>query len=293
MKQKWLKWLLIVSLLVGIQVAGMIIVDANEESNTGEVEAKWWWNKDKDRNNPEDPEELPQPEGGPEFTERVRQPVSNIILQQRYPETVVLRGAEGDNRVALTFDDGPDPRFTPTVLDVLAEYNVPATFFVMGARAEVYPDIVRRMINEGHIVGNHTRWHPNLVLEGDIETLEREVMATEDILQDIVGYRTSLFRPPYGFLFDELVERLAELNYTVVGWDVDSLDWRELGAEDTAYNVLSNTRPGSIILMHDGGDWESDRTSTIEALDLIIPALQAQGIEFVTVPELLGIPYQK
>jgi peptidoglycan/xylan/chitin deacetylase (PgdA/CDA1 family) len=267
---------------------------ANATDDTRNVESQWWWNKDRDNSRqPEDLEDLPEPEGGPEYTERVRQPVSNIILQQRYPETVVLRGAITDNRVALTFDDGPDPRFTPQVLDILKEYNVPATFFVMGARAEAYPDLVQRAAEEGHIIGNHTYWHPNLVEQGDVETLEREVSQTEDALANIIGYRTRLFRAPYGFLFNELVEKLAEMNYSIVGWDVDSLDWRELEAEDTAYNVLSNARPGAIILMHDGGDWESDRTSTVESLHQIIPTLQAQGIEFVTVPDLLNIPYQQ
>lgn len=249
-----------------------------------------WWGKGKidERQN----EELPEPEGGPEQTERLRNPVSNIVLQQRYPDIVVLRGQAGDNRVALTFDDGPDPRFTEQVLDALSQYNVPATFFVMGARAEAFPNLVTRMVDEGHIIGNHTYWHPNLV-EQNIATLEREISQSEDLLADIIGYRTALFRAPYGFLDNERVERIGELGYTVVGWSVDSLDWREHPPEETAYNVISNTQPGSIILMHDGAEWDGDRTGTIESLHQIIPNLQAQGLEFVTVPELLNIPYQK
>ncbi|MBP3950812.1 polysaccharide deacetylase family protein [Bacillus sp. YZJH907-2] len=256
-----------------------------------EVGVEWWWNKDK---KPDDRQvdEIPQPEGGPEFDGRVRQPVSNIILQQRYPETVVLRGPMTENRVALTFDDGPDPRFTPQLLDVLSKFNVPATFFVMGARAEAYPEITKRMANEGHIIGNHTYWHPNLVQE-NIASLKREIRQTEDVIADLVGYRTKLFRPPYGFLYNELVEEVAELNYTIIGWSLDTLDWRELGADNIAYNVINNIEPGSIILMHDGGEWDADRTGTIESLKQIIPVLQEQGFEFVTVPELLSIPYKK
>ncbi|MDQ0255777.1 peptidoglycan/xylan/chitin deacetylase (PgdA/CDA1 family) [Evansella vedderi] len=260
------------------------------EAHAKMIEPQWWWGKEK--NEERQNEELPDPEGGPEQTERIRNPVSNIVLQQRFPNIVVLRGQADDNRVALTFDDGPDPRFTPQVLDVLAEYNVPATFFIMGARAEKHPNIVSRAVEEGHVVGNHTYWHPNL-MEQDLATLEREITQTEDTLAEIVGYRTSLFRAPYGFLDDERVERIGELGYTVVGWSVDSLDWREYPPEETAYNVLSNTQPGSIILMHDGAEWDGDRTGTIESLHQIIPTLQAQGIEFVTVPELLNIPYQK
>lgn len=291
MRENMVKWLLISVLFIGFQAFGSIDVRATEKS-TDDVEQQWWWNKDRDNPRQID-EEIPEPEGGPEFTGRVRQPVSNFVLQQRYPETVVLRGSLTENKVALTFDDGPDPRFTNQILDVLNEFNVPATFFVMGARAEVYPDIVRRAVDEGHIIGNHTYWHPNLVEEADIGILEAEVNRTEDTLATIIGYRTKLFRPPYGFLYNELVEKLAEMDYTIVNWSVDTLDWRELPPEDIAYNIFSNVHPGAIILMHDGGDWEGDRTGTIEALRLIIPRLQEQGMEFVTVPELLNTPYQK
>lgn len=239
------------------------------------------------------PEDLPQLEGGPETTERVRYPVSNIVLQQRYPETIVLSGPSTEKKVALTFDDGPDPRFTPQVLDVLQEYDVDATFFVMGARAKSYPDLVKRMINEGHIVGNHTYWHPNLVEQANVATLEREVNRTEDTLENLVGYRTKLFRAPYGFLYNELVEKLRDMNYTVVGWSVDSLDWKEDPPSVIANTVTSQVQPGSVILMHDGGEWDANRTPTIQALQQIIPTLKEQGYEFVTLPELLNIPYKK
>ncbi|MBE4909724.1 polysaccharide deacetylase family protein [Bacillus luteolus] len=239
------------------------------------------------------PEDFPQLEGGPETTERVRYPVSNIVLQQRYPETIVLSGPSTEKRVALTFDDGPDPRFTGQVLDVLNQYNVDATFFVMGARAETYPDLVKRMINEEHIVGNHTYWHPNLVDQASVAALEREVNQTEEILENLIGYRTKLFRAPYGFLYNELVEKLRDMNYTVVGWSVDSLDWQEEPPTVIANTVTSQVQPGSIILMHDGGEWDANRTPTIQALQQIIPTLKEQGYEFVTVPELLDIPYKK
>lgn len=283
----WLRVLLLMTVLFTVTIPE----ESMAATVINEVGVEWWWNKDK---KPDDRQvdEIPQPEGGPEFDGRVRQPVSNIILQQRYPETVVLRGPMTENRVALTFDDGPDPRYTPELLDVLSEFNVPATFFVMGARAEAYPEITKRIANEGHIIGNHTYWHPNLVQE-NIASLKREIRQTEDVIADLVGYRTKLFRPPYGFLYNELVEEVAELNYTIIGWSLDTLDWRELGADNIAYNVINNIEPGSIILMHDGGEWDADRTGTIEALKQIIPVLQEQGFEFVTVPELLSIPYKK
>ncbi|UTR10694.1 polysaccharide deacetylase family protein [Evansella sp. LMS18] len=288
-KMKIVLWAIVAVLC--FQAAGPAVVSAENLSDK-DSRQQWWWNKDK--NNPEERQnELPDPEGGPELTERPRNPVSNIVLQQRYPEIVVLRGPETENKVALTFDDGPDPRFTPQILDVLSEYGVQATFFVMGARAEANPELTRRIIDEGHIVGNHTYFHPNLVEEGDVATLRTEVSRTEDALADIIGYRTKLFRAPYGFLYNELVEALGEMDYTVVGWSVDSLDWRERPAEETAYNVISNSGQGSVILMHDGAESDGDRTGTVEALRQIIPALQEQGLEFVTIPELFGIPFRK
>ncbi|TWI59114.1 polysaccharide deacetylase family protein [Halalkalibacter nanhaiisediminis] len=292
MRREILKMLLMSVLLFCVFVNGNTTVLAEEES-IGDHLLELWGSKDKKDQPQQREQEIPDPAGGPEYSGRVRQPVSNIILQQKYPNTVVLRGPLTENKVALTFDDGPDPRFTNQVLDVLKEFNVPATFFVLGKRAETYPDIVRRMVKEGHIIGNHTYSHTDLSKAADIETLVREVNQTEDVLVNLIGYRPKLFRAPYGFLYDELVEKLAEMNYTVVGWSADSLDWRELPPEDIAYNVLSNVEPGAIILMHDGGEQEADRTGTIKALRQIIPTLKEQGFEFVTVPDLVNIPYQK
>jgi peptidoglycan-N-acetylglucosamine deacetylase len=287
MKKLKVRWLLLIMMFAVIpQFFGLTNAYANE---TGEVEQQWWWKKV-----PPKEEDMPRLGGGAENPERNRQqPISNIILQQRYPETVVLQGPATEKRIAITFDDGPDPRFSEQVLDVLKEYNVPATFFVMGSRAIAYPEIVNRMVAEGHIIGNHTYFHPNLVKEADLATLEREVTRTEDTLNDIIGYRTKLFRAPYGFLYNELVEKLAELNYSVIVWSVDSLDWQEDPPAQIAANVLDNVEPGAIILMHDGGDWDADRTNTIESLRQILPSLKEQGYEFVTVPNLLNIPYQK
>ncbi|WP_340002612.1 polysaccharide deacetylase family protein [Oceanobacillus sp. FSL K6-0127] len=239
-------------------------------------------------------EDFPDLRGGSENSERERQvPVDLRILQQRYPDVFFLQGTSDQNQIALTFDDGPDPRFTNEILDVLNQYDVPATFFLLGSRAAAYPEIVTRIQNEGHVIGNHTYFHPNLVDEADIAMLEQEVIRTEDELYDIIGYRTHLFRPPYGFLYDELVEQLAKMNYSISGWSVDSLDWQEDPPEIIASNVLDNMHPGAIILMHDGAEQDGDRTNTIEALHQIIPTLQEQGYEFVTVSELLNIPFEK
>lgn len=226
-------------------------------------------------------------EGGSEIATREPSPVSNNILQEKYPETVFLRGAWDDFRVALTFDDGPDPRYTTKILDILKKHDAKATFFLVGARAKAYPDIVNRMITEGHSIGNHTFWHPNLAKEGT-GRLHWELTQTQKVLHQITGKETTLFRAPYGSLNEELVELAKVMGYNVIGWSVDSNDWMQLTPEQIKKNVLSNVNPGSIILMHDGGHWTMDLLGTVESLDEIIIRLKDDGIEFVTVDELLG-----
>ena len=290
MKEIMFKLMLVIVLLFCFQILDIVTVHANGPApDNGDVEQQV------KRDKPDKPkEDFPNLKGGPENPERVLpQPVDMTILQKQYPDTFILRGPTDQKRIALTFDDGPDPRFTEDVLNVLNQYNVSGTFFLMGSRAIAYPEIVERINNEGHVIGNHTYFHPNLVKEADIPTLEREVTRTENTLNDIIDYRTSLFRPPYGFLYNELVEKLAEMQYLIIGWSVDSLDWEEDPPEVIASNVLDNVHPGAIILMHDGADWDGDRTNTIAALRQIIPALQKQGYEFVTVPKLLNVPYAK
>ncbi|OEF96282.1 polysaccharide deacetylase family protein [Desulfuribacillus alkaliarsenatis] len=234
----------------------------------------------------------PQPIDGSEYSERVQRPVSNFLLQRQFPNTMVLTGSLLDDKIALTFDDGPDPRFTPLILDVLKQYNARATFFVMGSRAVAYPDIIRRMENEGHVIGNHTYWHPNLVRH-EVERTRWEVLETEKVLNDILGYRPRLFRAPYGALNTDVVQELARQDFSVVGWSVDSLDWRQLPADEIARNVLGNVHPGAIVLFHDGGDWTMDLTGTVNSLHEIIPVLQQEGMSFVTVPELINISKRK
>ncbi len=277
MKDLLFKWLLVTGFLVSFHITDIMTVHANEEPL---INVSGQWSKAVIQDDQE--EDMPDP-----------QPVDLRILQQRYPDIFFLQGPTDQKRVALTFDDGPDPRFSNDVLDVLKQYNVPATFFVLGSKAVANPEIVKRMQNEGHVIGNHTYAHPNLVEESNLETLEREVTRTEDALNGIIGYRTKLFRPPYGFLYNELVEKLRDMNYYVIGWSVDSLDWQEDPPEVIASKVLDNIHPGAIILMHDGAESGGDRTNTIESLHQIIPVLQEQGYEFVTVPDLLNIPFKK
>lgn len=231
-------------------------------------------------------------EGGSETDIREPHPVSNDQLQKMFPNVLFLHGSRDKNEVALSFDDGPDMRFTPLVLDMLKKHDVKATFFLMGHRAKEHAEIVRRIHDEGHAIGNHTYWHPNLPKE-ELERLDWEVRETEKVIENIVGFKPKLFRSPYGALNEEMVKTLNRLDHKVIGWDVDSLDWKQLPTDVIADNVLSNVSPGSIILMHDGGDWTMNLMGTVESLDKIITKLKDDKIEFVTIPELLDLPLKK
>lgn len=231
---------------------------------------------------------IAQPEGGAESVQRPMTPAANSVLQRKYPNTVVLKGPNNVDRIALTFDDGPDRRFTPQVLDVLQKHHVKATFFLMGSRVKGLPEVTQRIAREGHDIGNHTYWHPKLYAES-VARGRWEIKETEQIIQEVVGYRTTLFRAPYGGLTEELVEEMADMGLTVVGWSVDSLDWKGLSKEEVEANVLKSTRPGSIILMHSGGHWTQDLSGMVAALDTIIPELKRRGLQFVTITDMFNL----
>jgi len=209
-------------------------------------------------------------------------------LASIYRGRFFLRGATGSPVVALTFDDGPDGIYTPRVLDVLREYGVPATFFLIGQNARQYPEVVRRIAEEGHIIGNHTWSHPDLRRTAPI-SLAGEMKWTEFILEATTGLRTTLMRPPYGAVNEETLKRLMELDYYILYWSVDSRDWEQQCVDSILINTLLDTREGAVILLHSAGGGQS-RAATVEALPELIETLRMQGYRFVTVDKLLGIP---
>ena len=185
--------------------------------------------------------------------------------------------------VALTFDDGPHPRHTIDILDLLKKYDAKATFFVVGESAEKHPDVLLRQYNEGHEIANHTYTHP---LKTTLEKLEKEIEKTEDIIFSIIGVHTELFRPVEGQYTDGLIKKVVKKGYKVImwSWHQDTEDWKSPGVRKIKNTVLKGAQPGNIILFHDGG---GDRSQTVEALEVILPELQNQGYEFVTVSELM------
>ena len=211
---------------------------------------------------------------------------------------VIQRYGAHPGLVALTFDDGPDPRWTPKILDILKAKKAPATFFVIGKNAENRPDIVRRELAEGHMVGNHTYTHPNIGQTPVAETTV-ELNATQRLFETITGRSMRLFRPPYYGDADPStpaeVRPLLEaqkLGYLTVGLRIDPDDWKKPDPRLIVERTLTRLaepdpdKQGQIVLLHDSG---GNRSRTIEALPALIDALRAQGYRLVTVAELAGM----
>lgn len=233
--------------------------------------------------------------GGPEKEVRGFPKREMVDLITMYPELFIASGDSEEKKVALTFDDGPDDIFTPQILDVLKEKNVKATFFVIGKRAEGYPKVMRRIVDESHLVGNHTWSHPN-IMKISLEDAKQEVLKTEKLLKsycDDSADRIKIFRSPYGSIDPERVEFISNIGYKIIAWNVDSLDWKGLSAEEVKTNVLENVTEGSIILQHSAGGEGEDLSGSVEALPEIIDVLKEEGFEFVTVDEILKDKQEK
>ncbi|WP_420330268.1 polysaccharide deacetylase family protein, partial [Paenibacillus contaminans] len=228
----------------------------------------------------------PPPEPAPKPASRS---LSLSELAQMYPDTFKRYGPTNKRQVALTFDDAPDAKYTPQVLDVLKAHKVKATFFLVGHRATLHPELVKRMVREGHAIGNHSYNHPNFA-KLSLESFTQQIEQTQNILKPLIGYSPRLIRPPYGEIKQEQLEWAAARHMMVVNWNVDSNDWKQLDADHVSANILTHAGPGAIVLQHSGGGVGQDLSGTVKALPGIIQKLRSYGLNLVTVPELLGIP---
>jgi peptidoglycan/xylan/chitin deacetylase (PgdA/CDA1 family) len=194
----------------------------------------------------------------------------------------VPHGARDVARVALTFDDGPDPARTPALLSTLAALDVRATFFLLGRAVDAHPELAARIAREGHELGNHTYDHPYLPLVRRARVAE-QLARTDAAIVRATGRVPELARPPYGGRSPANVRAMQRAGKRVVLWDVNSYDWKGAPADDVARRVVARARAGSIVLMHearDGGE------ATIDAVRMIVPALRERGIALTTVSEL-------
>jgi len=188
----------------------------------------------------------------------------------------------GRKLIALTFDDGPWDNHTREILDILKKNQVRATFFVLGQALKNKPDIGRRIVNDGHVIANHTwnhRYHYH-----NPQAAAFEIDRTSELIYQTTGAKTNLFRPPGGMLNNGLVAYAKEKNYTIVMWSADSNDYKRPSVGTLVTSVVKQSTPGGIILLHDGG---GNRSNTVESLAPMIKKLKGQGYTFATIPELL------
>ncbi|WP_424210867.1 polysaccharide deacetylase family protein [Streptomyces sp. BI20] len=188
--------------------------------------------------------------------------------------------------VVLTFDDGPDPRYTPAILDTLARYRSHAMFFVCGEMAVEHPDLLKRMVAEGHVIGNHTWSHP-LIPKLSRPALAREMSHTSEVVDKAVGAPPQWFRAPYGAWNRAAFELGSELDMEPLAWTVDTLDWKEPGTGTIVSRVLGGVGPGVIVLNHDAG---GDRSQSVRALESYLPAVLARGYRTVLPDRTTPLP---
>ncbi|MEH2160607.1 MAG: polysaccharide deacetylase family protein [Nostoc sp.] len=192
--------------------------------------------------------------------------------------------------IALTFDDGPGPKNTEQVLEILKKNNIKATFFMLGEMVKYFPKVAKQVAADGHVIGNHT-WH-HWYFKMDAATAASEIDRTADIIYKTTGEKTTLFRPPGGFLNNGLAQYARNEKYAVMMWSEQSGDAERRSPQVPMLvkNVLKYAKPGAIVLMHDGG---GNRSRSVKALPEMIAGLKAQGYRFVTIPELLQMQAQE
>jgi len=197
------------------------------------------------------------------------------------------RGPRGARRVALTFDDGPDPRWTPRVLDALGAAGVRGTFFLVGERAERAPEVVKRMAAEGHEIGNHSWSHRSLWLCGPRAT-EREIRRAHDRIGALAGAPPRHFRPPWGMVNAAMFSAVRRVGERCVFWSIQPEGQRPASAERQVAHVLRRAHPGAIVDLHDAEGTPAAPQRLLQALPALLDGLRERGYAFTTVADLLS-----
>jgi peptidoglycan/xylan/chitin deacetylase (PgdA/CDA1 family) len=202
------------------------------------------------------------------------------------------RAPRSSRAVALTFDDGPDERFTARVLDILTEKGVPATFFVVGERVERRPELIRRAHDLGHAIGNHTYTHSLRFHFRHASGLRREIGACSEAIRSAIGLEPRLFRAPQGLKTPALGDVLRERGMAAIGWQMRGMDYVIRDPERIARRMVDGAVDGGVLLLHDGGGFQGsgDRSATVRALPMVIDGLRARGFTFVRADQLFAVP---
>jgi peptidoglycan/xylan/chitin deacetylase (PgdA/CDA1 family) len=212
----------------------------------------------------------------------LRNPTMNLPSEFGGATVTHSRGLSGQPHVAMTFDDGPHPQNTPRLLDILRARNIKATFYVIGQNVDRHPGIVRRIVAEGHEIGNHTYTHRKLTVLGNTE-VENEMRKTEEAIIRAAGVKPRTMRPPYGALLQQQRRMIfSSFSYPTIMWSVDPNDWRRPGPSVVASRILSGAHNGAIILAHDL------HSPTVDAMPQTFDGLLSRGYQFITVSQLLA-----
>ncbi len=204
-------------------------------------------------------------------------------------QPIIYKGSNYSKKVALTFDDGPDIDVTKKILKILREEHVSATFFVTGRMVKEYPEMLKQIYEEGHVIGNHTWSHPQLTKLSD-QAIEKELQRTNQIVENEIGKKIHLFRPPYGATNLRVQKLIKEKGYYIINWSVDTNDWRGNSGTTIEGIVKKQVSNGGIILQHNAGN---NLQGTVDALPKMISFLRKQNYQLVTVDQLLDVPPYK
>jgi peptidoglycan-N-acetylglucosamine deacetylase len=207
-----------------------------------------------------------------------KEDLANVFSTQR--KLPIYSVETDEKKVAISFDAAWGDQFTQDILDILDKYNVKTTFFLVGFWVDKYPDMVKKIHDRGNEIGNHSTTHPHMS-KLTKEQIIKELQVTGDKIKAITGYQPTVFRPPFGDYNNNLIETAESLGYYTIQWDVDSLDWKEMGVQPVVDRVSRNVKKGSIVLFHNNAKYVA------EYLPLVIERLQEQGYEIVPVSELI------
>ncbi len=185
-----------------------------------------------------------------------------------------------EKKVAISFDAAWGDQYTQDILNILDEYDIKATFFLVGFWVDKYPDMVKMIDERGHEIGNHSTNHPYMSKLSEIQ-ITNELKKTESKIKEITGKQTTLFRPPFGDYNNRLIKTCSKNGYYVIQWDVDSLDWKELGTQPVVDRVTRNVKNGSIVLFHNNAKYVS------EYLPIVLEKLKQKGYKIVPISELI------
>jgi len=202
----------------------------------------------------------------------------------------IYRVKSSDKLVALTFDDGPSPVWTPKILDELKTAGIKATFFMLGKHVEEYPDVARRVVSEGHEIGNHTYDH-HVLIYYTMQELENELNNADRAIKEVTGVEARYFRPPKAWLTQEEKVKVKDMGYKVILWSLNSKDWVTFHDKQITSYILRHIQSGDIILFHDsGGAFTAeggDRSQTVKTIPRLVKKLKERGYKFVTITQLL------